>query len=167
MSVILVCPDAEACAVAAEHAPSHVVSLASPGTPPPIVANLRRLALVFHDIAEPREGLVAPEAASVERLVAFGSAWSGEKPLLVHCRMGISRSTAAAIILAAARRPSRPEVEIAQALRDAAPCATPNPLMIALADRLLGRGGRLIEAVRAIGRGADYRPYRLAALDAD
>lgn len=164
MSAILVCPEGEATAIAAEHGPSHVLALSSPGWEPPFVAAGDRLALAFHDIAAPGAGLLAPDAEAIRRILAFGADWPGARPLLVHCRMGISRSTAAALILAAAARPERPEAALAQALREAAPCATPNPLMIALADRILGREGMLIAAARAIGRGADYRPYRMASL---
>ncbi len=74
--------------------------------------------------------------------------------------MGISRSTASAFILACARTPAGKEAAVSYALRAASPCATPNRLMVALADDVLGRKGRLVQAIRAIGRGADYRPYR-------
>lgn len=164
MSAILVCPEAEAAGVAAEYGPSHVLALSSPDGEPPFVAAGHRLALVFHDVAAPGAGLIAPDGEAIRRLLVFGATWPEQRPLLVHCRMGISRSTAAALILAAAARPARPETNLALALRAVAPCATPNPLMIALADEMLGRAGRLVEAVRAIGRGADYRPYRLTSL---
>ena len=71
----------------------------------------------------------------------------------------MSRSTAAAFILACQREPGLSEVDIAAALRSASPIATPNPLMVALADAALGRNGRMIAAIAAIGRGADYAPY--------
>ena len=45
--------------------------------------------------------------------------------------------------------------EWAARLRDAAPTATPNPLIVAHADRLLDRGGAMVRAVEAIGRGAE------------
>lgn len=121
----------------------------------------------FHDTDGPRAGLVAPSRADIAALIAFGRDWDETAPLLVHCQMGISRSTAAALILAAAARPAMPEAECAARLRTASPCATPNPLMIALADDLLGRSGRLVAAARAIGRGADYAPYRMFALTLD
>ena len=47
------------------------------------------------------------------------------------------------------------EAELAQALRSLSPSATPNPLMIALADTALARQGRMIAAIQAIGRGAE------------
>jgi predicted protein tyrosine phosphatase len=46
-------------------------------------------------------------------------------------------------------------MELAQALRRASPTATPNRRLVALADDRLGRQGRMIAAITAIGRGAD------------
>jgi predicted protein tyrosine phosphatase len=68
---------------------------------------------------------------------------------------GISRSTAAAYIIAAALAPNRDETELARELRARAPSATPNIRLIALADALLGRESRMIEAVKSIGRGEE------------
>ncbi len=54
---------------------------------------------------------------------------------------------------------------VAKALREASPSATPNPRLVAVADAMLGRNGRMIEAIGAIGRGADAfegTPFRLA-----
>ena len=45
------------------------------------------------------------------------------------------------------------ELEIARALRRRAPHADPNRLFIRIADKVLGRSGRMIAAVDAIGRG--------------
>ena len=42
---------------------------------------------------------------------------------------------------------------IAQALRRASPTATPNIRIVSLADRLLGRDGRMVAAIETIGRG--------------
>jgi predicted protein tyrosine phosphatase len=73
--------------------------------------------------------------------------------MVVHCRAGISRSTAAAFIALCATRPDREERAIARALRAASVYATPNPRLVALADELLGRDGRMIAAIAAIGAG--------------
>jgi predicted protein tyrosine phosphatase len=91
----------------------------------------------------------------VRELIAFAGAWDRAEPLLIHCYAGVSRSTAAAFIAACALGPERDEGEIARALRAASPTATPNARLIALADAALDRGGRMIEAVAAIGRGAE------------
>jgi predicted protein tyrosine phosphatase len=74
---------------------------------------------------------------------------------VVNCYAGISRSTASAYIIAAALAPSRDEAELANTLRRLSPSATPNPRLVALADRILGRDGRMISAIAAIGRGAE------------
>jgi predicted protein tyrosine phosphatase len=73
----------------------------------------------------------------------------------VHCYAGISRSTAAAYVIAAALQPERDESELARELRTRSPTATPNPLIVAHADKLLGREGRMVSAIRAIGRGKE------------
>ena len=144
-----------------------MVSLLSPDQEaPPAPAGMPRLILRFHDIAAPREGLIAPNRAMVADLLAFGAAWRNPGPLLIHCWMGVSRSPAAALGLACALDPTRDEVEIAAALRQASPIATPNRLIIALADDLLHREGRLIAAAAQIGRGLEAphgTGFRLAA----
>jgi predicted protein tyrosine phosphatase len=119
------------------------------------------LHLVFNDIAGPRPGLAPPSERDARDIIAFGRNWDLAKPLLVSCEAGISRSTAALFVLACDRNPELPEEEIAMRLRQASPCATPNPLLVALADRILGRQDRMIQAIAAIGRGAEYEPYRL------
>ncbi|WP_426000188.1 tyrosine phosphatase family protein [Caulobacter sp. DWR1-3-2b1] len=154
---LLVCPLSQVDAAVTLHRPSHMVSLLSPSSPPESwpAPDGEHLRLAFHDIAAPRDGLVAPNAEQVADLLAFTARWDAARPLLVHCWAGVSRSTAAALIIACQRAPGRAEAEIARALRLAAPYATPNPLMVALADEMLGRSGRLIAAVAAIGRGAE------------
>lgn len=115
----------------------------------------RCMHLAMHDIAEPREGLVAPSPHHVAAILDFGRGWDRKSPLLIHCYAGISRSTAAAYAIAAALQPGRDEDDLARELRRLAPSATPNPLIVAHADALLGRDGRMSEAIRKIGRGAD------------
>lgn len=137
---------------------SHLLTLLSEGavfSRPDGFGADRCLHLTMHDITEAREGYTAPSVEHVEALLAFASRWDRAAPLLVHCHAGISRSTAAAYAIAAMLQPGRPEKELALDLRRLSPMATPNPLIVAHADRLLGRRGRMIEAIRAIGRGAD------------
>jgi predicted protein tyrosine phosphatase len=47
--------------------------------------------------------------------------------------------------------PHRNEMEIAQKLRAASPIASPNRLIVSLADKALGRDGRMIRALESIG----------------
>jgi len=157
---LLVGPLEAAPALCVAHAPSHLVSwLSPPADAPEIAATFppeRRLFLSSHDIAAPAEGLQAPTTDDVARLFAFARSWAetGAGPMLVHCWAGVSRSTAAAYAIACALSP-RSEAELAWALRAASPGATPNPLIVAHADVLLGRDGRMIAAIAEIGRGAE------------
>jgi predicted protein tyrosine phosphatase len=113
----------------------------------------RHLRIKVNDIAETMPGLVAPDEAMVSRIVKFGAAWTAEAPMLIHCWAGISRSTATAFILACERNPDAAESDIAASLRAASRYATPNRRFVALADDLLGRDGRMVDAVAAIGQG--------------
>jgi predicted protein tyrosine phosphatase len=154
---LLVCPLSQVEAARALHRPSHLVSLLSPASAAEAwpVADGAGLRLAFHDIAEPRQGFTPPDGAQVARLLDFAAGWDAARPMLVHCWAGVSRSTAAAFVIACQRAPGRSERDIAQALRAAAPYATPNPLLVSLADAALGRGGRMSAAIAEIGRGAD------------
>jgi len=75
--------------------------------------------------------------------------------MVIHCWMGVSRSPAAAAIASLAIDPEEDDFELAGRLRRVAPHATPNPRLIEFGDRLLGRDGRLIAAIKAIGRGSE------------
>jgi predicted protein tyrosine phosphatase len=136
--------------------PSHVIGLASPGAETArFPEGVARLQLTFHDIAEPRDGLQPVTEADVADLLAFAQSRSPTAPLLIQCWAGVSRSPAAAYAVACAIRGPGEEAALAEALRSAAPFATPNPRLVALADAALGRQGRMVEAIAAIGRGAE------------
>lgn len=154
--MIVVAPLHELDAAIARWTPSHIVSLASPGAErPDLPDDVETLVLTFHDIVESRPGLEQATEADVAAILAFGASWSLAKPLLVHCWAGVSRSPAAAYVIACAKDPKVGEAEWAGRLRQAAPFATPNARIVALADGLLGRDGAMIAAVAALGRGAE------------
>jgi predicted protein tyrosine phosphatase len=158
MPTLHVCPLSRLHDTVAETRASHLVTLMSKDGEvqrPAGIAAERHLFISVNDIAEPLEGYVLPGAEHIEALLAFVRAWDRESPLVFHCWAGISRSTAAAYISACALAPERDETALAQALRDAAPSATPNPRLIALADDILNRRGRMVDAIRRIGRGAE------------
>jgi len=145
----------------------HVVTLIKDITlvhrPASILAE-NHLLIDMDDIVDHIEGYVAPAEEHVSDLLRFVRAWDRGAPLVVHCYAGISRSTAGAFVTACALNPQRDEMKIARALRDASPTATPNARIIAHADRLLGRDGRMVAAIREIGPGrAAYasEPFRL------
>ena len=111
----------------------------------------RHLRLGVNDIAEPTEGMVLPHEGLVADLLAFGKTWDESAPMIVHCWAGISRSSASAFVLACDRNPSVDERAIALTMRQAAKHAYPNRRIVALADDVLGRRGRMVEAVEAMG----------------
>jgi predicted protein tyrosine phosphatase len=135
---------------------SHLVTLINGetliSTPPSIVPD-RHLRLAMNDICAPQPGLVLPCETHVAELITFARDWDRQAPLLIHCWAGISRSTAAAFISLCALNPEGSELELARALRRASPTAYPNRLLVALADEILTRDGRMIDAVEEIGRG--------------
>ncbi len=137
---------------------SHVVTLINAATPvqrPRSIPEDRHLFIGVSDITAPMDGHILPGEEHVTRLLDFVRAWDRQRPIVIHCWAGISRSTAAAYITACALRPHLDETETALRLRQAAPSATPNPRLVATADAMLGRGGRMTAAIAAIGRGAD------------
>lgn len=157
MPVVHVCSLSRLLNVVASCEPSHLVSLVSEGTPvnrPGTIPADRHLTLSMHDIAEPVIGMVAPSTRHVRELIDFAERWEREKPMVIHCWAGISRSTAAAFIARCALAPEQDEDEIALDLRAASPSATPNAKLVSIADDLLARGGRMRAAARRIGRGA-------------
>ncbi len=122
------------------------------------------LILGMDDITEPLDGYVAPADEHVTKLIAFVRGWDRARPLVVHCYAGISRSTAGAFVTACALNPHRTELAIAQELRRASPTASPNIRIVSLADRVLGRNGRMIAAIKTIGAGTlavEGKPFRL------
>jgi predicted protein tyrosine phosphatase len=120
------------------------------GTPPGLTAE-RHLRLGVNDISEPTEDMILPDAGVVQKILDFGATWDGRDPMLIHCWAGVSRSTATAFTLACERSPSADERTIALALRRAAPHAAPNRRIVSLADEMLGRRGRMVEALDAMG----------------
>ncbi len=113
----------------------------------------RHLKIAVNDISIPQEGLVHPRSEHVEGILRFARDWDHAGPLVVHCWAGISRSTAAAFITMCALNDEGTEALIARQIRSASKTATPNALMVSIADDILKRRGRMIEAVAAIGQG--------------
>jgi predicted protein tyrosine phosphatase len=131
---------------------------------PPSVEEMNHLLLDMDDIVTVMDGYVHPTESHVEKLIDFVTHWDRTTPLVVHCYAGISRSTAGAFITACALNPRRNEEEIARAIRSFSPTAQPNIRLVSLADEILGRNGRMTQAIRAMGPGiAAYEghPFRL------
>ncbi|MCE9649939.1 MAG: tyrosine protein phosphatase [Parvibaculum sp.] len=134
--------------------PSHLVSLLDPESmidTPDGIERVCHLRLGINDIAEPRDELIVPGEAHVSELISFVRGWDQKNPMLVHCWAGISRSTAAAFIALCTLNENHPEAELARLVRARGAHAHPNRLMVRLADDILGRKGRMREAVEALG----------------
>jgi predicted protein tyrosine phosphatase len=127
-----------------------VVSIGDPGQrrPSGLERVARRLRLEFHDVLESSDVDTAPCTADVERLIRFAEASaSTDLRVLVHCEAGISRSTAAALILYAVWLGPGSEDDAAARVFATVPYARPNRTMVRLADDLLQRQGALLTAV--------------------
>lgn len=135
-----------------EHGVTHVLSLLDPAWPEIEAfegfADHRRTILSFHDIIDPAEGKEMPGRQHVEAILEFGRGLSGPVNLLVHCHMGVSRSTAAMLTILAQAQPEMSESALFSHLREIRPQAWPNSVLIGLADDMLGREGRLVAALR-------------------
>ena len=143
---------------------SHVLSILDPGWPEPeafwTFDPHARATLHFHDAIEPDPGIVLPQKADVEAVLAFArDAGDDIRHLLIHCHAGISRSTAAMAMILAQAFPDETETSIVDRLLVIRPQAWPNSRMIGFADELLGRDGRLSAAVAGIyARRLESRP---------
>ena len=113
---------------------------------PTLIPADRRLRLRFDDTKFMPRG---PKAEHIRKLIAFLRRWNQEGHLLIHCRAGISRSPAAALIALALFNPGK-EYWAATLLRDKGPHAHPSSEMIALADRELRLKGALVLAAESL-----------------
>jgi predicted protein tyrosine phosphatase len=131
---------------------------------PPSIDAANHLVISMDDIIMPVDGFVAPQRDHVEQVLDFGRRWDRASPLVIHCYAGISRSTASAFAIACALNPERKEIDIARRMRKDSPTAHPNRLIVGHADDLLGRQGRMLDALAEIGPGdmsIEGRPFRI------
>jgi len=120
--------------------PDAVVSAFSPRWRVATLDDRPHLRLAFHDVERPRAARQPPRAEHIEAFVKFVEGKRHDR-LLIHCRCGVSRAPALAIV-AAILRGATPRA----ALERLAPFASllrPNRLLLAFADRQLGLGGSL------------------------
>jgi predicted protein tyrosine phosphatase len=137
---------------------THVLSILDPDHPDPEAFGAydphHRTVLRFHDAINPAPGVILPEPEHVEAILRFGDDLAQSRSerasghLLVHCHMGVSRSTAAMLTLMAQVHPQETEDRLLERLAEIRPQAWPNSRMVGFADDLLSRDGRLTEALR-------------------
>lgn len=113
-----------------------------------------RVDLRFDDIVELLPQRVAPEGAHLEKVLEFGrdltAAATADHHLLVHCHMGISRSTAVMTLILAQARPDRHAGEALAEVVRIRPQAWPNLRMLEIGGDILGCRAELLEALRDV-----------------
>ena len=165
--MIHVCSLARLHDTVAETRASHIVTLLrliDRVQRPRSIPEANHLVLGMDDIMAPMDGYTHPAEEHVHDLIDFVQRWDRRAPLVMHCYAGISRSTAGAFIAACALNPARDEAAIVRAIRKSSATAAPNIMLVGHADRILGRNGRMIAAVEALGPGLpslEGHPFRL------
>ncbi len=126
----------------ARHRPGYVISILDTDDATP--APFRDLPVERHLRLDHKssEAEIAPEILRIARDWA-----ASDENILIHCHRGVARSTAIAYILACIREGGVCEQKIAKRLRDAAPHADPNVLLVSEADAILGRDDRMVGAI--------------------
>jgi predicted protein tyrosine phosphatase len=118
---------------------------------PESVLPANHMKVSMDDIIAPMQGYVAPSEAHVDQVLNFVRGWDRRAPMVIHCYAGVSRSTASAFAAACLLNPHRDEMDIARQIRAASPIASPNRLIVSLADKALGRDGRMLRALESMG----------------
>jgi len=132
-----------------KHQPVRVISLLSEEDAAPTFEGLapgRHLSL-YVNRESCAESINRAARARAKEIIDFAGAWDGAGDILVHCSRGVSRSTAAAFIILCLKEPQTPEAELMKRLRAVAPHADPCPLLVNYADELMGRDGRMADAL--------------------
>ena len=115
-----------------------------------------RLELRFHDIIEDRPGEEAPQPHHVEQILTFGRDILREpealRHLLVHCHMGVSRSTAAMTLLLAQAQPQLSARDVLHQVLGIRDKAWPNLRLLTYGEQQLGRQGQFTREVGEIYR---------------
>jgi predicted protein tyrosine phosphatase len=149
-SLVCITPYREAAAAAIRTGATHFISITDPGVSGPLftsVAEESVLRLALADVTDLcAAGAVKPE--QISDLLAFGRRLASGSRVGIHCEQGISRSPAAALILACQELGAELADEAMALVRQLAPEARPNLAMVALADSLLGGEGRIVSAAR-------------------
>lgn len=168
---IWVCSLVRARELVTHHKPERIISLLSPDDRFPEFEGYdedRHLRLEIDDVGYAvSSGRQGPNASHAMAIIDFARDWPKKAPMLIHCQAGVSRSAAAAFIVACALNPRAEPADIAADLRRQSLTARPNRILVEMADRLLNRRGRMLAALDAIEDSWDMipelevMPYRL------
>jgi len=138
---------------------THLISIDDPGAPTETPEWFRGIHwhLVFQDVETVKQAkqfrALGPTIHDVKQIIEFGetcltASKTKRVHLLIHCMAGVSRSTAAAFAILCMIHGKGSEPESLEHLLAIRPDALPNRLVVKYADQLLGRDGKMLEALR-------------------
>lgn len=141
---IEICSRQKSIKAAALSPDSNIISIVDWGKPHPEFERFnRRLRLAFNDVVS---GHKAPRPIHIRQIIDFAQSID-ERPLIVHCESGISRSSAAALIVFSFKFGP---AGIQDYFRPMLGLIHPNIAMINMADGILGNDGALIAQAEKI-----------------
>lgn len=136
---------------------THVVSLIDPDWPDITAFETfdthERIIFRCHDIIDPLPGMTPPgeelvrDVLEVGKNISESSANGEEVRLLIHCRKGVSRSSAAMLSVLCQIYRDEPVKTLYDRLRLIRPQAWPNSVMVGFIDDQLGYQGALLEGL--------------------
>jgi len=140
---------------------THILSICAPEFPTPTPGWFSGVhkQVFFQDVVSVKDAEAldakAPTAADIREVLKYGRECllaSREEPthLLVHCTQGASRSPAAAYAILCLWLGKGREMQAKNFLLKIRPNSVPNLLVVAHADKLLRRGGKMVEAIRSL-----------------
>jgi predicted protein tyrosine phosphatase len=136
--------------------PSFITSIMDPGARSPTFRGaIPHLQINFHDIDKSQDEKTAPSPEAIKLILEFATKniLVGNRRVLIHCMAGVSRSPAAAYILAVMVRRDDP-VRAAHVLFQSAPFVDPNLLMIRHADAMGQYKGSMLRAIKSANKAA-------------
>ena len=89
-----------------------------------------------------------PQENEIGLLLDFSQHFTMADKILIHCRAGVSRSTALAYAVVCQHSQPGKEAEAFAYVRQIRPQLFPNRLVVKMADRILKRKGRLLTAAK-------------------
>ena len=108
------------------------------------VAPLAKTLFCFFDDTENAEHPFAPRLQDIKRIMKFTETLPERHKLLVHCRAGVSRSTATAYAILCQHSKPGNELENLMRIELMRDLVMPNRLIIQHADKVLKREGALL-----------------------
>ena len=140
--------------------PSHIISVIDPGFAPKTPKGIsNHLKLGFDDIVNisdtgplyrvPGKNSHIKQTLfneqNAQAIVDFVKTWKVEKPIIVHCWCGISRSMATATYIMCSLENNNIDKNV-RYIRSVAPHANPNTLMLSFFEQILNTGDKISKA---------------------